>query len=104
MLHLIVLIYWKIFSVSRHVQRAGTHVSSFKVVEWAKRPFQGQDVFVVGEAYHPLKGWIEGALQSAENTLREGWGIGNINDFKKQIRELPQEHMINNHLDWSLFP
>lgn len=61
------------FLLYRHIQRAGTHLSAFKVVDWAKRPFPGRDLFMVGEAYHPLRGWIEGALLSAHNALREGW-------------------------------
>ena len=61
--------------LSRHHQRAGTHLSSFRVVDWARRPFPGQDLFIVGEAYHTVRGWIEGALLSAKNALREGWSI-----------------------------
>ncbi|KAJ7385307.1 hypothetical protein OS493_016381 [Desmophyllum pertusum] len=66
-----IYVYWE--EGYRHIQRAGTHLSAFKVVDWAKRPFPGRDLFMVGEAYHPLRGWIEGALLSAHNALREGW-------------------------------
>ena len=44
-------------------------------MKWAKRPFPGEDVFIVGEAYSVLTGWNEGALQSAYNALKEGWEI-----------------------------
>ena len=87
----------------RHFQRAGTHLSSFKVSDWAKRPFTGQDLFIVGEAYQPLRGWIEGALLSAQNTLREGWGIEDNADLK-QRRELNKKEAIKDNLDWILFP
>ena len=43
--------------------------------DWAKRPFPGKNLFIVGEAYHPIRGWIEGALKSAQNALREGWSV-----------------------------
>ena len=87
----------------RHFQRAGSHLSSFELSDWAKRPFTGQDLFIVGEAYQPLRGWIEGALQSAQNTLREGWGIEN-NAALKQRRELKQKEAIKDNFDWILFP
>ncbi|KAL9969976.1 hypothetical protein ACROYT_G022271 [Oculina patagonica] len=98
-----VYVYWD--KGFMHAQRAGTHISSFKVVDWAKRPFPGQDLFIVGEAYHPLRGWIEGALQSAQNALLEGWNIGSLKD-PTLGRALSQERVINNHmyLKLSLFP
>ncbi|XP_078373199.1 uncharacterized protein LOC144656829 isoform X2 [Oculina patagonica] len=96
-----VYVYWdKGFT---HAQRAGTYISSFEIVDWAKRPFPGQDLFIVGEAYHPLKGWIEGALLSAHNALQEGWNIGSLKD-PTLGRELSQELMIIDHLDLRLFP
>ena len=87
----------------RHFQRAGSHLSSFELGDWAKRPFAGQDLFIVGEAYQPLRGWIEGALQSAHNALHEGWGIEN-NAALKQRRELKQKEAIKDNFDWILFP
>jgi len=44
-------------------------------MKWAKRPFPGEDVFIVGEAYAGIVEWNEGALQSAYNALKEGWEI-----------------------------
>ena len=83
------------------MQRAGTHLSMSQVRDWAKRPFAEQDLFIVGEAYHPIRGWIEGALQSAQNALHEGWGI----DSKevRQRREAKREPVINS-LDLIPFP
>ena len=75
----------------------------FKVSDWAKRPFKGQDLFIVGEGYQLLKGWIEGALQSAQNALSEGWGVVKNADFKK-IKNMKQDRAINDDLDWILFP
>ena len=44
-------------------------------MKWAQRPFPGEKVFIVGEAYSVSFGWNEGALQSAYNALKEGWEI-----------------------------
>ena len=45
------------------------------VSNWAKRPFTGRDIFTIGDAYNPLRGWTEGAILSANNALFEGWRI-----------------------------
>jgi len=45
------------------------------ISNWAKRPFAGENIFVVGEAFHPYRGWCEGSIVSAQNALQEGWGI-----------------------------
>ena len=82
------------------MQRAGTHISSFKVSDWAKRPFEEQDLFIVGEAYNPMRAWIEGALLSAQNALLEGWSMGSHSSKKK--RELTQERGLKN-MDLSPF-
>ena len=44
-------------------------------MKWAKRPFPGKEVFIVGEAFSILTGWNEGAFLSAYNALKEGWEI-----------------------------
>ena len=44
-------------------------------MKWAKRPFPGEEVFLVGEAYSSIVRWNEGALESAYNALKEGWEI-----------------------------
>lgn len=53
-------------------------------------PSQKKIFFIVGEAYQPIKGWIEGALQSAQNALSEGWGIENYSHLG-QGRESKQD-------------
>ena len=83
------------------MQGAGTHLPRIKVSDWAKRPFPKQDLFIVGEAYSLMRGWCEGALQSAENALQEGWKI----DILRQRREFTQETSINNKMDLTpVFP
>lgn len=69
----VVFKYWE--KVAWHATKAGSNVSRHDVMKWAKRPFPGEDVFLVGEAYSPITGWNEGALQSTYNTLKEGWEI-----------------------------
>ena len=61
--------------ILRHYQRAGTKYSLTDVATWAANPLQGQSVFLVGEAYGPLRGWCEGAIDSCHDALEEGWGI-----------------------------
>ena len=60
---------------NRHLTKAGSNVSRYDKMKWAKRPFPGEDVFLVGEAYSVLNGWNEGALESAYDALNEGWDI-----------------------------
>lgn len=65
--------YWE--KVAWHYTKAGSNVSRYDLMKWAKRPFLGEDVFIVGEAYSVFAGWNEGAFQSAYNALKEGWKI-----------------------------
>ena len=46
-----------------------------QVTSWAKKPFRGESIYVVGSAYHPYRGYAEGAIMSANNALNEGWQI-----------------------------
>ena len=46
-----------------------------QVTSWAKKPFPGEPIYVVGSAYHPYRGYAEGAIMSANNALNEGWQI-----------------------------
>lgn len=59
----------------RHFQKPGTPYTMVDVADWAKRPFKGENLFVVGEAFHPFRGWSEGSLVSSDNALLEGWEI-----------------------------
>jgi len=62
-------------SCFRHYTKAGSNVSRQDTEEWAKRPFPGEEVYIVGEAFAVIVGWNEGALQTAYKALKEGWGI-----------------------------
>lgn len=59
----------------RHFQKPGTPYSMVDISNWAKRPFPGENIFIVGEAFHPFRGWCEGSIESSQNALRDGWGI-----------------------------
>ncbi|KAJ7330580.1 hypothetical protein OS493_022193 [Desmophyllum pertusum] len=59
----------------RHLTKAGSTLSKHDLAKWAKRPFPGEQIYMVGEAYSISPGWNEGALMSAYNALKEGWEI-----------------------------
>ena len=61
--------------LNRHHTKAGSSVSRHDLAKWAKRPFPGKEIYMVGEAYSLLPGWNEGALLSAYEALKEGWDI-----------------------------
>lgn len=61
--------------VAWHETKAGSNVSRHDVKKWAKRPFPGEEIYLVGEAFSLQVGWNEGALSSAYNALKEGWEI-----------------------------
>ena len=61
--------------IARHQTRAGSNASRYDLEEWAKRPFPGEEVYMVGEAYSVVDAWNEGALLTAYKALKEGWGI-----------------------------
>lgn len=67
--------------VAWHVTKAGSNVSRHDVKNWAKRPFPGEEIYLVGEAYSLEDGWNEGALSSAYSALEEGWGISNPEEY-----------------------
>ena len=82
------------------MQRAGTHISVSEVIDWAKRPFPQHDVFIVGEAYNLIRGWVEGALQSAQNALEEGWNM-KISDM--QLQRVDRKRVLENFYDLDLY-
>ena len=45
------------------------------IANWAKRPFVGEDIFLVNEAYDPYRGWCEGSIRTCQKALTEGWAI-----------------------------
>jgi monoamine oxidase len=40
-----------------------------------RKPVQEQNIFIVGEAYSYGQGWVEGALDTAESTLQDFFGL-----------------------------
>jgi len=40
-----------------------------------RKPVVDQDIYIVGEAYSYNQGWVEGALDTAESTLQEFFGL-----------------------------
>lgn len=47
------------------------HAKPWLVMKQLKRPMQGQNLYICGEAYSEDQGWVEGALRSVELALRE---------------------------------
>jgi monoamine oxidase len=41
------------------------------MMERMRRPFEEEDIFIIGEAYSGAQGWVEGALTTTEKVLRE---------------------------------
>ena len=68
----------------RHFQKSGSNITLSEVSNWAKRPFPQQDVFVIGDAYNPYRGWTQGAIMSADNALLEGWQIQDKSSSQKK--------------------
>jgi monoamine oxidase len=44
-------------------------VRSWEVIPRIRRPVDGVNVFLCGEAFSPKQGWVEGAINAAEKTL-----------------------------------
>jgi monoamine oxidase len=44
-------------------------------MERMRQPFVDEDIFIIGEAYSGVQGWVEGALTTAEKVLREHFGL-----------------------------
>lgn len=60
--------------IFRHFQKGGTNYTMVDVATWAENPLN-ENVFVVGEAYNPMRAWCEGAISSSNNALCKGWDI-----------------------------
>jgi len=68
----------------RHFQKPRSNITLSEVSNWAKRPFPEQDIFVIGDAYNPYRGWTQGAIASADNALSEGWQIQGESSSQKK--------------------
>ncbi|TDW96380.1 flavin monoamine oxidase family protein [Dinghuibacter silviterrae] len=53
------------------------------------KPFEGNDVFVVGEAYSIGQGWVEGALDTAETMLETYFGLDRPSWLDKDYALMP---------------
>jgi hypothetical protein len=51
------------------------YVDSIDVAKQVVQPVKGKPVFICGEAYSHAQGWVEGALQTAEDMLQNHWGM-----------------------------
>jgi monoamine oxidase len=52
-----------------------THVRSWEVMPRIRRPIEGVNVFLCGEAFSAKQGWVEGAINTAEKTLECYFGL-----------------------------
>ncbi len=56
-----------------HEWKAGFELD--KVMQKMRHPVEGEDIYIVGEAYSYDQGWVEGALVVAESMLEEFYGL-----------------------------
>ena len=68
----------------RHFQKPRSNITLSDVSNWAKRPFPEENIFVIGDAYNPYRGWTQGAISSADNALLEGWQIQGESSSQKK--------------------
>jgi hypothetical protein len=54
-----------------------------------RKPVPQHDIHIVGEAYSYGQGWVEGALDTAESTLQEFFGLKRPQWLKKDYALLP---------------
>ena len=60
------------FGGSYHFYKTGYNNES--VMKTMRQPWKDEKVFIVGEGYSNFTGWVEGALQTSENMLKEKFG------------------------------
>lgn len=54
-----------------------------------RKPVEDEDIHIVGEAYSYGQGWVEGALDTAESTLQEFFGLKRPTWLKKTYPLMP---------------
>ena len=59
------------------------------------------DVYIVGEAYSNLQGWIQGALSNAEHVLQEKLGLPPVQGAKANLEQ--KHHNLWHHLRFGRF-
>lgn len=74
-----------------HWIRAGADVTNQEIFDWAPIPLgEGEDVAMVGEAYHPRRsGWSDGAYKSSINLLNTRYGMSLPTGSSMAIRSAP---------------
>ncbi len=66
----------QIWPAAWHWLRAGTAFTNADVYDWAVEPLVGEDVALVGEAYHVNRsGWSDGAYKSSIHLLNTKYGM-----------------------------
>ena len=63
------------FFHSRYLQKPGSRVSIKQVTQCARRPIAREEIYVIGSAYHPYRGYSKGAIISVNNALNDKWKI-----------------------------
>jgi monoamine oxidase len=58
---------WGAYGGAWHAWKAGVPVSDF--IPTIRQPIKSKPLFICGEAYSRMQGWVEGALSSVEKTL-----------------------------------
>ncbi|MCE3276444.1 MAG: putative monoamine oxidase [Propionibacteriaceae bacterium] len=52
-----------------------TGAKSWEIIPRVRQPVPGANVYVCGEAWSTTQGWVEGALQTAEQVLQQKFGL-----------------------------
>lgn len=61
------------FGGGYHNWFAGYNVE--RCMKAVRRPWKDEKIFIVGEAFSNLTGWVEGALQTADHMLHDEYGL-----------------------------
>ena len=68
--------YVQIWPAAWYWLRAGSAFTNTQIFDWALEPIAGDDVALVGEAYHPQRsGWSDAAYKSSIHLLNEKYGL-----------------------------
>ncbi|RMX55921.1 hypothetical protein pdam_00015637 [Pocillopora damicornis] len=65
--------FWPHLFVLRKQEKPGANFNSTTIRQWARRPLNGQDVFLVNRAYYDFGGYLEYTIRSAFEAMQEGW-------------------------------
>ncbi|MEM6661837.1 MAG: FAD-dependent oxidoreductase [Pseudomonadota bacterium] len=51
------------------------HLQSWEIMPRIRQPVEGMDLYICGEAYSALQGWVEGGINTAEKMLQDHFGL-----------------------------